>query len=179
MKNDGTTSFLDLVLCAVACTLFFYIVQIAAPRAPGRDDKPLVIHGVVTPSDSTSSPKFLWRLVGPDDRPVAANSPPGAACRPTDLKTQRLESFLILLPEASYGRWKLFVFPQFDSADNRLTLSETAEAAGAWTGGNAYAWKGFFQAYSHYLELAGKKIVSTETSQRLDQEIGSINPLVL
>ena len=29
MKNDGTTSFLDLVLCAVACTLFFYIVQIA------------------------------------------------------------------------------------------------------------------------------------------------------
>jgi hypothetical protein len=94
MKNDGTTSFLDLVLCAVACTLFFYIVQIAAPRAPGRDDKPLVIQGVVTPSDSSKNHQFIWRLVGPDDHPVAANSPPGTACRPADLKTKRLESFL-------------------------------------------------------------------------------------
>ena len=179
MKNDGTTSFLDLVLCAVACTLFFYIVQIAAPRAPGRDDKPLVIQGVVTPSDPTKNRQFIWRLVGPDDRPVAANSPPGTACRPADLKTNRLESFLILLPEASYGRWKLFLVPQFDAADNRLTLSETAEAAGSWTGSNASAWKGFFHAYSRYLELTGTNIVSTETSRQLDQEIGSINPLVL
>ncbi|HEX4147188.1 MAG TPA: hypothetical protein VHY91_27065 [Pirellulales bacterium] len=179
MKNDGTTSFLDLVLCAVACTLFFYIVQIAAPRAPGRDDKPLVIQGIVTPSDTTKNHQFVWRLVGPDDRPVAANSPPGTACRPADLKTKRLEPFLVLLPEASYGRWKLFILPQFDSADNRLTLSETAEAAGPWTGSNASAWRGFFHAYSRYLELTGTNTVSTETSRQLEQEIGAINPLVL
>lgn len=179
MRNDGTTSFLDLVLCAVACTLFFYIVQIAAPRAPGRDDKPLVMQGVVTPSDPAGNHQFVWRLIGPDDRPVAGNSPNGAVCRPADLKTGHGKSFLITLPEASYGRWKLFVIPQFDSADYRVTFSETADGAGSWTGDNALAWKEFFRTYSRYLELCGTTTISTDISRQLAQEIASIDPSAL
>lgn len=116
----GGTSLMDLVLCAVGCMLLLFIIQIAAPRAPGRDTRPFVVTtcGFVPDPTRRGAAGFRWELVGPDGVPVSPGLPEGAAVQPRGAATRGPDQrALFLIPEAATGTWTLRVVVDYPEAD--------------------------------------------------------------
>lgn len=165
---------MDLVLCAVGCMLVFFVIQIIAPRAPGRDDRPLVVSARAFALDPTKQTRFRWRLICPDGRVVAQSQPTGASVHPIDLSTSGRQSILFTIPEPQYGDWALQAIAEteFENVD---PVFQGALVEHSNDKGFTSEWQKYFRALNSYHSVRAATI-RMDDYRRFEELLETIDP---